>query len=203
MAYYAVHIAMAQEPLLLRLLTARGKNALCCPIPRLGKLRIPVMVLPADSPLPEIPFRLRSVLVPLDGSPDCEEILATLKELSSDETRYTLVHVAAPLHPVLRALGSDEAYEEDLVQQRRRAEEYLLRAVHRSVGKGCSCVGMVRVGLQPSREIIDACDEIGADMIALVTRGTSAVGRLLLGSVADKVLRTAKVPVLLQHVDVE
>lgn len=43
--------------------------------------------------------------------------------------------------------------------------------------------------------------EIGADLVALATHGRGRAARLLLGSVADKVLRGAEVPVLLGHIE--
>jgi nucleotide-binding universal stress UspA family protein len=50
---------------------------------------------------------------------------------------------------------------------------------------------------QPYVEIIRYAEEQGADMIVLSTRGHSGFSRWLLGSVADRVMRGATVPVLL------
>ena len=63
--------------------------------------------------------------------------------------------------------------------------------------------GIVREG-RPWRAIVDAAEELGAEMIIMGTAGRSGIERALLGSVAEKVVRTAHVPVLTVHAsDVE
>jgi nucleotide-binding universal stress UspA family protein len=63
------------------------------------------------------------------------------------------------------------------------------------------------LGIKTQAEVIDAvdiahtilsyADEKGVDLITLSTHGLSGISRWLLGSVADKVIHSAKVPVLL------
>jgi nucleotide-binding universal stress UspA family protein len=48
----------------------------------------------------------------------------------------------------------------------------------------------------PYREIHRMAEELGADLIAMGTHGRTGIRHLLLGSVAERVVRTAKVPVL-------
>ncbi|WP_437722741.1 universal stress protein [Sorangium sp. So ce861] len=55
--------------------------------------------------------------------------------------------------------------------------------------------GTLRAGV-PDEEICRLADEIGADMIVIGTHTRGAVARALLGSVAQRVVRSAKVPVL-------
>ena len=45
--------------------------------------------------------------------------------------------------------------------------------------------------------IVDAAAELNADVIAIATHGRSGLGRMLMGSVAEEVIRIAKVPVIL------
>lgn len=52
---------------------------------------------------------------------------------------------------------------------------------------------------RPARAILDAADEHQVDSIALSTHGRGAVERLALGSVADELIRHAKVPVLVHR----
>ena len=49
---------------------------------------------------------------------------------------------------------------------------------------------------EPAETIRNRAEEIEADLIAMGTRGNSGVTRILLGSVAERVLRTAPCPVL-------
>lgn len=59
-------------------------------------------------------------------------------------------------------------------------------------------VRVVQAGGRPiSRAIIDVAKEEGVSMIVMTTHGRSGLGRALLGSVAEEVLRHARVPVVL------
>ncbi|MEF8882500.1 MAG: universal stress protein [Halapricum sp.] len=48
----------------------------------------------------------------------------------------------------------------------------------------------------PSRKIVEYAEEAGVDVIAMGTHGRGGIDRLLLGSVAERVVRTSPVPVL-------
>ncbi|WP_437764210.1 universal stress protein [Sorangium sp. So ce281] len=60
---------------------------------------------------------------------------------------------------------------------------------------GVEISGVLRAGV-PDEEICRLADEIGADMIVIGTHARGVVARALLGSVAQRVVRSAKVPVL-------
>lgn len=60
---------------------------------------------------------------------------------------------------------------------------------------GCKVTTLLRVGT-PYREIVDAAKDEGADLVVMATHGRGEVHRLLVGSVADKVIRMAPCPVL-------
>jgi len=60
---------------------------------------------------------------------------------------------------------------------------------------GCKVRTLLRVGV-PYREIVAAAGEGAADLVLLATHGRGEVQRLLVGSVADKVIRLAPCPVL-------
>jgi universal stress protein A len=51
----------------------------------------------------------------------------------------------------------------------------------------------------PAQAIVDYAVECGADLIVLGTHGRSGVSRMLMGSVAERVVRTAPCPVLTVH----
>jgi nucleotide-binding universal stress UspA family protein len=61
-------------------------------------------------------------------------------------------------------------------------------------------VHLVR-GLDVAEVIRETCSEVGCDLVVVGTHGRRGVGHLLLGSVAEKVVRTAPVPVLTVHRD--
>jgi nucleotide-binding universal stress UspA family protein len=58
---------------------------------------------------------------------------------------------------------------------------------------------VLRVGLSPSRAIVDYSREQAIDLIVMGTHGRGAIGHLLMGSVAERVVRTAPCPVLTVH----
>jgi len=168
------------------------------------RMVIPVLVVRARrkraSLQPAEPFR--HVVIAVDSTPESEGILPVVETVTPGQTAtFTLLHVILPLHPVVRALASKGAEELDAYEQQTRAQEYLSGAADRLRAWGIEPRTAIGVDLQPARAITAFAANNGADLIALATYGRGTVGRLLLGSVADKVLRTATVPVLLAHIE--
>jgi nucleotide-binding universal stress UspA family protein len=64
---------------------------------------------------------------------------------------------------------------------------------------GITIRGVVKEG-DPYRMVNETAEEIGADLIAMGTHGRRGLSRALIGSVVEKVVRTAHVPVLTVHV---
>lgn len=129
----------------------------------------------------------RRALVPVDGSPEAEAIIPFFAE------------IAGPLDlevVLLRVLPAGEL--DDPHQRRVDAAEYLAPLAAELRGRGVRTNTVVRHG-EPATEILAAGVEDGADVIAMTTHGRSGLGRLLLGSVAEAVLRRAQVPVLLMR----
>ena len=85
-----------------------------------------------------------------------------------------------------------EAYEE--------ADAYLANAVRKLKAKGLT---VHKAAVEPGAiadTIIDFARDAGVDCIVMSTHGRSGLGRWVYGSVADRVLRGAGVPVLLVRV---
>ncbi|HXG61850.1 MAG TPA: universal stress protein [Planctomycetota bacterium] len=119
------------------------------------------------------------VLVPLDGSEFSLRALphaASLAELF--EADVLLLHVTGP--------------EET---PRPRAESVLERAAAQLATRGLGVDIRVRRG-DPASEILEACRAERADAVAMATHGRSGLSRWTLGSVTEKVLRGAEVPLL-------
>jgi len=73
--------------------------------------------------------------------------------------------------------------------------ETVVSEVADEVGDDVSVVTAVRTGA-PYERILDYADQEGADMVVMGTHGRTGVDRYLLGSVTEKVVRTADIPVL-------
>jgi nucleotide-binding universal stress UspA family protein len=130
----------------------------------------------------------KRIVVPLDGSPRAEALLTFIEELARPlDAEIVLVRVEPPAsRAVLTPLP---AFGEDALLARHHAAQHYL-------------AGQVRIG-DAAPEIVAVARETGADLIAMTTRGQSALRRLLVGSTADAVLRTSAVPVVLFHATAE
>jgi nucleotide-binding universal stress UspA family protein len=169
------------------------------------QLRVPILVLRADDGTPVPPAgRFRRILVPLDGAPQSEQGIHAATALAGrDGVHYTLVRVVELLHPLLQTVASEQDVEIDIATQRSEAERYLADVEARLGADGLDVRGEVRVSRYAAPAIVGVAEEIGADLLSVATHGRGRAGRLLLGSVADKLLRTAHIPVLVSHVDEE
>ena len=113
---------------------------------------------------------------------------------------YRLLRVVPPVLTSsgsgLGGLGADSPTVAD--QLRAEASAYLAGLAARAPGLKAA-VTHVAVDWPPAVAILADADANGVDLIALETRGRSGLARAFLGSVADKVVRGATVPVLLQR----
>lgn len=147
------------------------------------------------------PPALKRVLVPLDGTAEAEAIFAPVtRMLDGLDVEFVLVRVATILRPLTRAISSSDDIEHDLDRQREHAAAYLSEAAGRFRALAPNVTTMVTIGADPAREVIEAIDTARADLVAMTTHGRGVVGRALIGSVADKVMRASPVPVLLKRV---
>lgn len=142
----------------------------------------------------------RHVLVPLDGSELAREALEPAGRLvERPGGRMTLLRVVVPVTmsgfgPADVPSGVDVAATEAMEE---RAEEHLEEAA-RALRDRLSVDVDTRVvrHSHPAEAVLDAISDAGADATALATHGRGGLKRVLLGSVADKVVRGARTPVL-------
>lgn len=137
------------------------------------------------------------ILVPLDGSELAELALNdafALAELSQAEV--TLLQVIPPIEDVARV--GDHAIPVDALWGIKKAAalEYL-EGVCKRVGCGTLTVHKVVEMGPPAETIIDYARKHPLDLIVMATHGRTGLQRWVYGSVADKVLRGADLPVLL------
>lgn len=138
----------------------------------------------------------KRVLVPLDLSPVAERILPLVAELARGAgATVRLLHVAPIPAPVVAADGRVVAYADQEMARVQAQVAQHLRAVEAHLA-GVPVERVVRFG-EPVEEILLEADAFDADLIAVSTTGRSALARLALGSVAERVLRKAPRAVLL------
>jgi nucleotide-binding universal stress UspA family protein len=147
--------------------------------------------------------RLRRFLIPLDGSAHAEAILEpALTPGEATGAAYTLLRVVGPV-PVVgydifgySPAGTDVALVEQLRQQ---AVAYPDRVAGRLRERGLEVRNHVVVNPSTAGAILTEADPRLADLVALETHGRGRPARLLLGSVADKVVRGATTAVLVHR----
>jgi len=141
-------------------------------------------------------MNVKTVLVPLDGSIFAEAALAPAADLVREAGAKLLLLRAAEAHTL--PLADRIKAEVDVVHE---AQEYLAAARARVTAAG---VGDVETSAWygPAVEaIVEAARYRHADLIVMSSHGRSGVSRLVLGSVAESVLRATAVPILLIRPD--
>jgi len=124
------------------------------------------------------------ILIPLDGSKLSVCILADVRRLLADgEGHVELFSVVA----------SDELASSAQRKRRRELEVHTEELAKDDINASIRVV----ISDDPASAILVRAKEMPADLIALATHGRSGVSRWVRGSVAERVLRNANVPVLL------
>ena len=148
--------------------------------------KCPVLVLHAGSPAPR---PLRTLLVPMDFSPSALAALALARTLVESGGEIVLLHGIAPVYS---AGAPARVLEDPRAEEAARAEFEKLRAS--LVGVNARLV--LRYGAA-DEAVLEAAAQLAADAIVMGTRGRSGLAHVLLGSVAERVLRRASPPVFI------
>ncbi len=160
----------------------------------------PVLLLhPRDGGEALAETKLQTCLVPLDRSAEAEKILGPLVDIAKlTQAHVTLLHV---IEPILGVTGAVPPYPlpvpaEAIESLRNDAQKYLDGIADRLRADGLGVSTKVIVGLGVAGTVLDQLEKEGIDFVAMTTHGARGFRRLLLGSVADKVVRGAGKPVL-------
>ena len=142
----------------------------------------------------------KKIMVPLDGSELAECVLphaeAFIKGFSACEVVF--VRVVEPLilsfrdHSVLMA----KELEKTESARKSSAEDYLNHIIARLKHEGAELHSEIIVG-KIEDSLVDYAEDNDIDLILIATHGRSGVTRWVMGSVADKILRSSNVPVLM------
>jgi len=140
--------------------------------------------------------KIRTILVPLDGSAGSEAVLPAVEDLARAEgAKVHLLHVASTQVDAVVVDGRVVVYcDQEAERIRQEALSYLQKAARAIPGVTVELA--VRFG-DPADGIVREVESADADLVAMATHRRTGVRRLLKGSVAEKVERIAKVPVLL------
>lgn len=139
--------------------------------------------------------RFRTILVPIDFSEHSHAALELALELArASGARLHLLHAYEVPLGVIPPYGV--ALPEALLAQVRDAAVQRVREVAETVrAAGVACETHV-VHAPPVEAIDEAARSFGADLVVMGTRGLGGLKHVLLGSVAERTVRTAPCPVL-------
>jgi nucleotide-binding universal stress UspA family protein len=161
---------------------------------------VPLLLVRPEAGQPPAP--LRRILVPLDGSPVAEAILDHAVALARLEPEGELVllrvvHSVVPAAWLPDPANAASLAARELALQTQRTRGYLEGVVRRLEASG-SCARMrVEVAVNVASAILQLAHDEQADVMALATHGRSGLERMVLGSVADKLVRGSRTPILL------
>jgi nucleotide-binding universal stress UspA family protein len=142
----------------------------------------------------------RHLVIPLDGSVLAEQVLGPATALGQLlDADYTLLRIVQPLlysghDPTMLvepALGQPATE-----QLQAQASTYLEAVAARLRAQALRVEARVVVHTRPASAILEQSDAAPNALVALATHGRGGLTRALLGSVADKVIRGATMPVL-------
>lgn len=140
---------------------------------------------------------IHRILVPLDFSPASDRALAYAKALSTEfGAPLFLLHVIEDRMmtgpwPSEVYLGELPKLRDDLVKDAERRMRLCLESIEK---EGLTATGEVLIG-GPSHVIIEQAEALNADLLVMGTHGRTGITHLLIGSVAERVIRHAPCPV--------
>jgi nucleotide-binding universal stress UspA family protein len=146
----------------------------------------------------------KKILVPLDGSELAECALNHVTKLFQDCPAGEIVLLnAADTEIPWRELGVEEGYAirfdynafKKAIMDKSR--EYLARVQSRLSSEGIKVKTETIESYGPSQAITDYAQKNGVDLIVIATHGYTGMKKMMLGSIALKVLHESNVPVLL------
>lgn len=166
-------------------------------------------------------------LIPIDGSNFSKSVFETVKKVLSPQTYALTLLEVAPIPEELevikggvpvtwaaqvgyetasqelrRVLEPDRsAYVERIWKSHERAVLAKMEAAKQDLeGAGFNVETVVRFG-DPAEEISDAVNYGHMDLVVMATHGRSGFSRMVMGSVAERVLRSLNVPVMMVRPD--
>jgi nucleotide-binding universal stress UspA family protein len=138
------------------------------------------------------------VLLPTDGSD--VSLVATDAAIAMAKMANAPLHAVYVVEPYpFTGIGSSRlaGFDEYMAASRETGAVAFERIVQAAAAQGVRCETLIVEHPQAAAGIVDAAESLGANLIVMGSHGRSGVARLVLGSVATKVLQLSPVPVLI------
>jgi nucleotide-binding universal stress UspA family protein len=136
----------------------------------------------------------RRILVPVDGSEQAMDA-ASFAMSEYPDAELVLLHVINPAEAGYSAQASIPSFSEEWYDRAKERAEDRFEEIRAEANEAGVVVSSDTVVGKPSRAIVEYADENDIDQIVMGSHGRSGVTRILLGSVAESVVRDSSVPV--------
>ena len=164
------------------------------------RLEVPLIAVRATEPTEQPrPVSINEILVPLDGSELAEAALEPAAAIARLwDAEVSLVQIVYPVSLAFDApLSFPTPVDSELTEMRRNAaEDYVRDLARRLREQGIRASGIAVMGGSAAGALLDLARPEKVGLLAMTTHGRGGITRALLGSVADKLVRAAEVPVL-------
>ncbi|UWG48529.1 Nucleotide-binding protein, UspA family [Halanaeroarchaeum sp. HSR-CO] len=141
------------------------------------------------------------ILVPTDGSDATERAVVEAVDLAA--AHDATIHALYVVNTASFASIPTESSVEGVSEMLEREGDAALDAVEGAANERGVPVERVQLDGSPAREIVRYAEQSNCDLVVMGTHGRGGIDRLLLGSVAERVVRSSTVPVLTVRVDEE
>jgi nucleotide-binding universal stress UspA family protein len=133
----------------------------------------------------------KTILVPYDFSEASTAAVDAALGMADESARFYLLHVLVPLHMITIEPGTavNLGSESDRIEGAISRMQELINDPNKRI-KFAAKIG------DPGSGIVDFAKEVTADLIVMPSHGRTGIKRLLLGSVAERVVRLAECPVM-------
>jgi nucleotide-binding universal stress UspA family protein len=143
------------------------------------------------------PLEFRRVLVPVDESAPSQNALAVAAGLAhSAGSEVVLAHVLEPPGGAEDPYNMQAAFGDKVEEFKKSGEESLRRTSENETFSGLEVETRLLFG-DPASALLEAAEKEGVDAIVMGSHGRGALGRTFMGSVSQKVVGEAKVPVVI------
>ena len=143
-------------------------------------------------------MEIKKIIVPVDFGKTTSKLVEFASYIATQlSSEINFCHVVEPFSTGDMMLGSPSLG--DLEKQIRiKAEERMANLIEDNEGKGPACSGKILFG-DTVDEIVAYAREKGADMVIIGTHGAKGLEKILLGSVAERVVKRSDCPCLVMN----
>jgi universal stress protein A len=145
-----------------------------------------------------VPFPYKRILCPIDFDGESDDALKEAATLALNGAGAMQVLHVVQINPLVdqgagEGFAAAELYESQVSFARKQVEQILDEAPPEAKREISIAIG------EPGDRILEAAISLNADIIVMATHGRRGIKHLVLGSIAERVVRESKIPVLTVH----